>query len=178
MESLFIQGTERTPEFNFDIDNFFIALTGHSKIKKTDSFYLNITEYIEKIEKIKPIRLNIEFNLNSICRNSKRGILFFLLRIKEVQMHINTEITINWLYKHNNDLVKVDLTNKRVDLLVEDDEINQRVKNNKFKYPPNHTPWQEIAREYVGQLGEGACLDLKEKYLDIAKEKGIPRDNH
>ena len=51
MESLFIQGTERTPEFNFDIDNFFIALTGHSKIKKTDSFYLNITEYIEKIEK-------------------------------------------------------------------------------------------------------------------------------
>tara|TARA_Y100000589_G_scaffold149792_1_gene142963 strand:- start:302 stop:721 length:420 start_codon:yes stop_codon:yes gene_type:complete len=107
MESLFIQGTERTPEFNFDIDNFFIALTGHSKIKKTDSFYLNITEYIEKIEKIKPIRLNIEFNLNSICRNSKRGILFFLLRIKEVQMHINTEITINWLYKHNNDLVKV-----------------------------------------------------------------------
>ena len=107
MESLFIQGTEHTPEFNFDIENLFIGLTGHSKIKKTDSFYLNITEYIEKIEKIKPIRLKIEFNLNSICRNSKRGILFFLLRIKEVQMHINTEITINWLYKHNNDLVKV-----------------------------------------------------------------------
>ena len=107
MESLFIQGTEHTPEFNFDIDNFFIALTGHSKIKKTDSFYLYITEYIEKIEKVKPIRLNIEFNLNSICRNSKRGILFFLLRIKEIQMHINTEITINWLYRHNNDLVKV-----------------------------------------------------------------------
>ena len=78
----------------------------------------------------------------------------------------------------NNDKVKVDLINKRVDLLVEEDEINQRIKNNKFKYPPNQTPWQEIAREYVGQLGEGACLDLKEKYLDIAKEKGIPRDNH
>ena len=71
-----------------------------------------------------------------------------------------------------------DLINKRVDLLVEEDEINQRIKNNKFKYPPNQTPWQEIAREYVGQLGEGACLDLKEKYLDIAREKGIPRDNH
>ena len=78
----------------------------------------------------------------------------------------------------NNDLIKVDLINKRVDLLVEEDEINQRIKNNKFKYPPNQTPWQEITREYVGQLGEGACLDLKEKYLDIAREKGIPRDNH
>ena len=107
MESIFIQGTENTPEFNFDVENLFIALTGHSKIKKTDGFYQKITEYIEKIEKIKPIRLEIEFNLNTICRNSKRGILFFLLRIKEVQMHLNTEVTINWLYKHNNDLVKV-----------------------------------------------------------------------
>ena len=78
----------------------------------------------------------------------------------------------------NNDQVKVDLINKRVDLLLEEDKINERIKNNKFKYPANQTPWQEIAREYVGQLGEGACLDLKEKYLDIAKEKGIPRDNH
>ena len=78
----------------------------------------------------------------------------------------------------NNDQVKVDLINKRVDLLLEEDKINERIKNNKFKYPANQTPWQEIQREYVGQLGEGACLDLKEKYLDIAREKGIPRDNH
>ena len=107
MESLFIQGTDHTPEFNFDIENLFIVLSGHSKIKKTNGFYKMITEHIAKIEKIKPIRLEIEFNLNTICRNSKRGILFFLLRIKEVQMQINTKVTINWLYMNNNDLVKV-----------------------------------------------------------------------
>ncbi len=106
MESLFIQGTENKPEFNFDIENLFIVLSGHSKIKKSDDFYEKITEYIAQIEKIKPIRLEIEFNLNTICRNSKRGILFFLLRIKEIQMHINTEVVINWLYKSNNELVK------------------------------------------------------------------------
>lgn len=107
MESIFIQGTENTPEFNFDVKNLYIALTGHSKIKKNDVFYQELTEYIEEIEKIEPIRLEIEFNLNTICRNSKRGILFFLLRVKEIQMNINTKVTINWLYKHNNDLVKV-----------------------------------------------------------------------
>ena len=107
MESIFIQGTENTPEFNFDVENLYIALTGHSKIKKNDVFYQELTEYIEEIEKIEPIRLEIEFNLNTICRNSKRGILFFLLRVKEIQMNINTKVTINWLYKHNNDLVKV-----------------------------------------------------------------------
>ena len=104
---MFIQRTEHTPEFNFDVENLFIAFAGHSKIKKTDGFYKKITEYIEKIEKIRPSRLAIEFNLNSICRNSKRGILFFLLRIKEVQMHFNTVVTISWLYEHNNKLVRV-----------------------------------------------------------------------
>jgi len=107
MKSIFIQGTENTPEFIFDVENLYIALTGHSKIKKNNVFYQELTEYIEEIEKIAPIRLEIEFNLNTICRNSKRAILFFLLRVKEIQMNIKTKVIINWLYKHNNDLVKV-----------------------------------------------------------------------
>ncbi len=78
----------------------------------------------------------------------------------------------------NNDQIKVDLLNKRVDVLIEEDEINERIKKNKFQIPANQTPWQEISREYVGQLAEGACLDLKEKYIDVARKKGIPRDNH
>ena len=97
MEPLFIQGTQNTPEFNFDVENLFIVLTGHSKISKTNDFYQKITKYITEIEKIRPIRLEIEFNLNTICRNSKRGILFLLMRIKEIQMNINTEVKINWL---------------------------------------------------------------------------------
>ena len=78
----------------------------------------------------------------------------------------------------NNDQIKIDLLNKRVDVLIEEDEINERIKKNKFQIPANQTPWQEISREYVGQLAEGACLDLKEKYIDVARKKGIPRDNH
>ncbi len=78
----------------------------------------------------------------------------------------------------NNDQIKIDLLNKRVDVLIEEDEINERIKKNKFQIPANQTPWQEISREYVGQLAEGACLDLKEKYIDVARIKGIPRDNH
>ena len=78
----------------------------------------------------------------------------------------------------NNDLIKVDLNNKRVDLILDDLEIKSRFNELKFDYPSNQTPWQELAREYTGQLGEGACLDLKEKYINVAESKGIPRDNH
>jgi hypothetical protein len=106
MESLYIQGTQNTPEFNFDIDNLFLAFSGHSKINKNSDFYQKITEYIEKVEKLKPTQLEIQFNLQTICRNSKRGILFFLLRIKEIQLDLNAKVTISWLFMSNNNLVK------------------------------------------------------------------------
>jgi hypothetical protein len=44
--------------------------------------------------------------LQTICRNSKRGILFFLLRIKEIQLDLNAKVTISWLFMSNNNLVK------------------------------------------------------------------------
>jgi len=48
----------------------------------------------------------------------------------------------------------------------------------KISKPPNQTPWQEIYRNLTGQLSEGACLNLEDKYFQISKTKGIPRDSH
>ncbi len=78
----------------------------------------------------------------------------------------------------NGDEIKIDLNKKRVDLLLEDEVIRERLKNNNYKYPGNQTPWQEISRKFTGQLSEGACLNLEESYFDIANSKGIPRDSH
>jgi len=78
----------------------------------------------------------------------------------------------------NNDMIKVDLNNKRVDLLLSEDEIKERFKKNQFSFPETQTPWQELSRKFTGQLSDGACLDLKDKYINIAQTKGLPRDNH
>jgi len=78
----------------------------------------------------------------------------------------------------NNDMIKVDLINKRVDVLLNDSVIEERMKKCKFRYPDSQTPWQEIARQYTGQLSEGACIDTKENYFDVSNTKGVPRDNH
>ena len=78
----------------------------------------------------------------------------------------------------NNDLINIDLINKRVDVQIDDDEIESRMKTSDFKFPENQTPWQEISRKYTGQLSDGACIDTKENYFDVARSKGIPRDNH
>ena len=78
----------------------------------------------------------------------------------------------------NNDLVKVDLIEKRVDVMIDQSTIDERMLKIQFKFPANQTPWQEIARNYVGQLSDGACLNTKEEYFDVSKTKGVPRDSH
>ena len=78
----------------------------------------------------------------------------------------------------NNDLVKVDLIEKRVDVMIDQSIIDERMQKIQFKFPSNQTPWQEIARNYVGQLSDGACLNTKEEYFDVSKTKGVPRDSH
>ncbi|SMF13136.1 dihydroxy-acid dehydratase [Tistlia consotensis] len=76
------------------------------------------------------------------------------------------------------DRVRVDLKNRRVDMLVEEAEIERRRAAWTPSYPEHQTPWQEIYRSMVGQLDGGGCLEPATLYLRIAETKGLPRDNH
>jgi dihydroxy-acid dehydratase len=44
--------------------------------------------------------------------------------------------------------------------------------------PPSQTPWQEIQRGIVDQLGDGMVLKPAVKYQRLAQTMGVPRDNH
>ena len=47
-----------------------------------------------------------------------------------------------------------------------------------YAYPRSQTPWQEIQRRTVGQLGTGAILEGAERYQRIDERFGVPRDSH
>ena len=72
----------------------------------------------------------------------------------------------------------IDLNKRRVDLLISKAEFIKRRKKKKILKLNNQTPWQEISRSNVGQLEGGACIRSRSLYMDIAKKKGIPRNNH
>ena len=74
------------------------------------------------------------------------------------------------------DKIKIDLNKRRVDLLISQAEFKKRRKNKKVFKPNNQTPWQEIFRNTVGQLDDGACINSRGKYLDVSHTKGLPRD--
>jgi dihydroxy-acid dehydratase len=76
------------------------------------------------------------------------------------------------------DKIKIDLNKRKVDLLISSVEFKKRRKKKKIPKLKNQTPWQEIARNTVGQLEDGACINSRGIYLDIAKKKGIPRNSH
>jgi dihydroxy-acid dehydratase len=76
------------------------------------------------------------------------------------------------------DRVRVDLVNRRVDMLVSDEEIARRRAAYCAPALVNQTPWQEIFRMLVGQLATGFCLEPATLYLNIIVERGEPRHSH
>jgi dihydroxy-acid dehydratase len=74
------------------------------------------------------------------------------------------------------DKIKVDLNERRVDVLLSEAEITER----RASLPPveihNNSPWEQLYREHVGQLETGACLDFAVGYHDVRKV--VPRHSH
>ncbi len=79
-----------------------------------------------------------------------------------------------WL--RTGDTIRIDLNAGRCDMLVDDAEIERRKGDGLPPIPPSNTPWEEIYREKVGQLGEGGVLDLALKYRRTSET--TPRHNH
>ncbi|GIT85715.1 IlvD/Edd family dehydratase [Roseobacter sp. OBYS 0001] len=81
-----------------------------------------------------------------------------------------------------NDILRVDLAQRRVDVLLDDTELDRRradlVAAGNFAYPADQTPWQQIQRNLINQFDKGAVLSNAPDFQRIAQTKDIPRDNH
>jgi len=79
------------------------------------------------------------------------------------------------------DRVRIDLRRGEANILISEGELTERraaLQANGYAYPDHQTPWQEIQRGMVDQLDKGMVLKPAVKYQRIAREMGIPRDNH
>ncbi|MET0218990.1 MAG: IlvD/Edd family dehydratase [Burkholderiales bacterium] len=76
------------------------------------------------------------------------------------------------------DRVRIDLNKRRVDVLADETELARRRAAWQPPKMTHQTPWQEMLRGSVGQLGSGACLELATLYQDIVETRGNPRHSH
>jgi xylonate dehydratase len=79
---------------------------------------------------------------------------------------------------HTDDQLHIDLNNNTVNVCVSDDELQTRRSELKLPELVNQTPWQEIYRERVTQLSEGATLETKTEFVRIIDTHGTPRHSH
>ncbi|WP_070884437.1 dihydroxy-acid dehydratase family protein [Pseudomonas sp. D1-3] len=78
-----------------------------------------------------------------------------------------------------NDVLRVDLNARSVNLLIDDEEMQRRRAAWKPSYPASQTPWQELYRQLVGQLSTGGCLEPATLHMRIiARSGGMPRHSH
>jgi len=79
------------------------------------------------------------------------------------------------------DRVRIDLNKGSADILIPPAELDARraelAGNGGYHFPASQTPWQEIQRSMVDQLGEGMVLKPAVKYQRVAQHF-VPRDNH
>ena len=78
------------------------------------------------------------------------------------------------------DRIRIDLRACSANMLVDDSELERRraaLPERPFA-PDSQSPWQEIFREKTAQFSEGMVLKGAPDYQDIARSRGVPRDNH
>ncbi|GKZ17897.1 hypothetical protein AbraIFM66951_006916 [Aspergillus brasiliensis] len=80
------------------------------------------------------------------------------------------------------DRLRVDLNQRRVDILVSADELQKRKEeleaSGGYNMPESQTPWQELFRKETTQLSEGMVLREAVKYQRLAQRYPEPRHNH
>lgn len=76
------------------------------------------------------------------------------------------------------DRIRVDLNKRSANILISDEELAQRRRELKLPEFVSQTPWQEIYRDHVGQLADGALFESAVKFQRVSERFGVPRDNH
>ncbi len=77
--------------------------------------------------------------------------------------------------------MRIDLQKRTANILISDAEYMSAEplrRQWRLQGAKSQTPWQEIQRKIVDELGNGMTLKPAVKYRRIAKTMGIPRDNH
>jgi len=102
MESLFIEGTAKTPTVRFDGDQGLIEIKGRSIPENSIEFYKPLVDWLDTYAKIpkNPTKVNIQ--LEYFNTSSSKCILDVFKKLETIHKS-NNEVTINWFYEEDDE---------------------------------------------------------------------------
>lgn len=102
MESLFIEGTAKTPTVRFDGDQGLIEIKGRSIPENSIEFYKPLVDWLDTYAKIpkNPTKVNIQ--LEYFNTSSSKCILDVFKKLETIHKS-NNEVAINWFYEEDDE---------------------------------------------------------------------------
>ena len=102
MESLFIEGTAKTPTVRFDGDQGLIEIKGRSIPENSIEFYNPLVDWLDKYGKAPKILTKVNIQLEYFNTSSSKCILDVFKKLEAIHKS-NNEVSINWYYEEDDE---------------------------------------------------------------------------
>ena len=97
MEPLFLEGTEDTPEVNFDAEKKIFSISDRSLPENAVDFYKPVFNWLEEYKEIAEKEIKFDFKLDYFNTSSAKQITKILLFLEKLAL--DHEVTIRWFYR-------------------------------------------------------------------------------
>lgn len=97
MEPLFLEGTEDTPEVNFDAEKKIFSIADRSLPENAVDFYKPVFEWLEEYKEIADKEIKFDFKLDYFNTASAKQITKILLFLEKLAL--DHDVTIRWYYR-------------------------------------------------------------------------------
>jgi hypothetical protein len=103
MNTLFLAGTEDTPEVNFNYGARHFVLSGRSLPEDVTAFFAPLFEWLEEFS-AKPLDgVEFQFRLEYFNTASSKLILDFLMKLEEINASMDGALSVSWYYTEGDD---------------------------------------------------------------------------
>ncbi|HEX2934013.1 MAG TPA: DUF1987 domain-containing protein [Bacteroidales bacterium] len=102
MESLFIEGTSKTPNVKFDANEGLMEIKGRSIPENSIEFYKPMVDWLDKYAKTPKSQTRVNIQLEYFNTSSSKCILDVFKKLEAIHK-ANNQVQINWYYEEDDE---------------------------------------------------------------------------
>jgi hypothetical protein len=102
MESLFIEGTSKTPNVKFDANEGLMEIKGRSIPENSIEFYKPMVDWLDKYAKNPQSQTKVNVQLEYFNTSSSKCILDVFKKLEAIHK-ANNQVQINWYYEEDDE---------------------------------------------------------------------------
>lgn len=98
MEELIIQGTEDTPEINFNPETKDLRISGRSLPEDVTTFYQPVLDWLDELEASSGNDCTLHVNMEYFNTASSKLILDILMKLEDIHLETDNNIKVIWTH--------------------------------------------------------------------------------